>query len=80
MLERALGHEGFFSVNSAMARSDRPLSLMARVPRERVLLESEGSFVETDGRPASPFDLGTAVFRYRSALEHHGRRCTAAAV
>jgi TatD DNase family protein len=61
-LDRALGNGCFFSVNPAMARSDRSLTLMARVPRERVLLESDGPFVETDGRPATPADLGTVAF------------------
>lgn len=44
-LRRALDRGAYFSVNPAMLSSDRGRRLIAGVPRERVLLESDGPFV-----------------------------------
>jgi TatD DNase family protein len=60
-LNRALAHGAFVSVNPAMVRSDRTMSLLQHVPRERVLTETDGPFVDVNGRPAHPSDVSQAV-------------------
>jgi len=49
------GH--WFSINISMLRSDRGRSLVARMPRERVLLESDYPHVRVNGRAVEPVDL-----------------------
>ena len=44
-LRRALANGAYVSVNLAMLRSDRGQAIVAEVPRERVLVESDGPFV-----------------------------------
>jgi TatD DNase family protein len=51
-LRRAIGNGAFISVNPAMARSEKGRALIADVPRERVLTETDGPFV-TVGPSAS---------------------------
>lgn len=51
----------FFSVNPAMAGSKPGRSRVAALPRERILLESDGPFVRHGDRPAEPADLHGVV-------------------
>lgn len=60
-LERALINGAYVSVNPAMVRSERGRALLKRVPKERVLTETDGPFVQVDGRPAEPEDVLTAI-------------------
>jgi TatD DNase family protein len=53
-LRRALANGAYFSFNTAMVRSERGRSIVAEVPRERVLTETDGPFVAVDGAPAEP--------------------------
>jgi TatD DNase family protein len=47
----------FFSVNTAMVRSERGRRLIQELPRNRVLTESDGPFVEVEGQPGSPLSV-----------------------
>lgn len=61
-LERALSYGAYLSVNPAMARSDKGRALLAAVPPERVLTETDGPFVKLDdGGPARPADAAIVV-------------------
>lgn len=64
-LRRALANGAFVSVNPAMTRSRRGLSLISEVPRERVVTETDGPFVSmrTSGAnsAARPVDVATVV-------------------
>jgi TatD DNase family protein len=51
----------YFSVNPAMLRSDRGRSLISEMPRTRVLTETDGPFVEVEGRRATPPDVIHAI-------------------
>lgn len=53
-LERAIDAGFYFSVNTAMAGSDKGRRLINRMPRDRVLTESDGPFVTHEGQPATP--------------------------
>lgn len=56
-LNRAMRAGCYISVNPAMVRSHRAIKMVANVPRERVLTESDGPFVRVDGRAATPLDM-----------------------
>jgi TatD DNase family protein len=55
----AEGHA--LSFNTAMIKTDRWKREFADIPRDRVLIESDGPYVKTDGKPVSPLDLSIVV-------------------
>lgn len=57
-LRRAVNMGCWFSVGPAMASSASGRELVRRMPRDRVLTESDGPFVEVASRPARPIDMG----------------------
>lgn len=60
-LEQA-AHSGFyFSVNSSMFASRNGQRLLASMPRNRVLTETDGPFLKLGARPATPPDTALAV-------------------
>ena len=61
--EDALAAGLWFSINPAMAASARSRALLARLPPDRVLLETDGPFARHGGRPARPADLVPLVRR-----------------
>lgn len=60
-LRRAIASGFWFSVNPAMATSNSGRRLIARMPRNRVLTESDGPFIKMAGRPAMPADTAEVV-------------------
>lgn len=60
-LQRAVANGAYVSVNPAMAEETRRMGLIRDVPRERVLTESDGPFVQVSGRPAEPHDTAIAI-------------------
>jgi TatD DNase family protein len=56
-LDDALGLGTYFSINSAMLASKAGMRVVAAVPRERVLLETDGPHVKYKGRSAEPSDV-----------------------
>jgi TatD DNase family protein len=60
-LEDAIDSGCWFSVNGAMLRSMKGRALVTKMPRDRVLTESDGPFALTKGRPALPWDTAEAV-------------------
>lgn len=59
------GH--YLSVNPAMTRSASGRRLLSRIPRDRVLTESDGPYTRLHGRPAMPWDV-EIVERYLADL------------
>ncbi len=60
-LDKAV-HAGFyFSVNQSMIASAKGRSLIERMPRDRVLTETDGPFVKIGSRPAHPQDVSEVV-------------------
>jgi TatD DNase family protein len=59
-LKRALDLGHFFSVNPAMFDSPNGRKIVASLPPERVLTESDGPFVKVRGRAAVPADVAFA--------------------
>lgn len=58
---RAVGLGCYFSINAEMMRSDRGRALVAELPENRILTETDGPFTRIDGRPAEPASVGTTV-------------------
>jgi TatD DNase family protein len=59
----------YFSINAEMVRSERHRELVATLPLDRLLTETDGPFTKTDGRPTRPRDVGVVV----EMLEHAQR-------
>lgn len=60
-LDRAISLGCWFSVGPAMLRSKRGKDLVMRMPRERVLTESDGPFAQLKGRSILPWEVDVAV-------------------
>jgi TatD DNase family protein len=58
---RAVDMGCYFSINAAMLATDRHASLVAAIPMERLLTETDGPFTKTDERPSKPADVGVVV-------------------
>lgn len=58
---RAVALGCFFSVNAEMTRTDKGKALVADLPLDRLLTETDGPFTQVAGRPAEPNDVGAAV-------------------
>ena len=56
-VDDALAAGLYFSFNAAMTRSKRFASLARTIPIERVLLETDGPYAKSAGRPAQPHEL-----------------------
>lgn len=53
-LSRAIEYGCYFSVNLTMVRSKKGQDLVTRMPRERVLTETDGPFLKVGGEIATP--------------------------
>jgi len=62
-MERAISLNCWFSVNPAMLAAKQSRALVSHMPRERILTESDGPFVQVEGRSAMPWDVQRAVFQ-----------------
>lgn len=51
----------YFSINAAMAVSETGKALIADLPLDRLLTETDGPFTRVDGRPAEPPSVRAAV-------------------
>ncbi|WP_375263670.1 Qat anti-phage system TatD family nuclease QatD [Palleronia sp.] len=60
-LERAVDLGCWFSVGPAMLAGNKGRALAAKMPRGRVLTETDGPFTQVDGRAAWPWDVDQAV-------------------
>jgi TatD DNase family protein len=60
-LDRAAKLGCWFSVGPAMLRGERGRVLAARMPRERVVTESDGPFAQLDGSPLLPWQVDGAA-------------------
>lgn len=60
-LEIAISRGFYFSVNPAMISSAKGRQIVAAIPRDKLLTESDGPFVTVDSRPARPRDVELVV-------------------
>lgn len=59
-LQRAIDQGCWFSVGPAMLNGERGRGLAAKMPRDRILTESDGPFAQLEGRPLLPWDAAKA--------------------
>jgi len=60
-LDRAAKMGCWFSVGPAMLVSSKGRGLATRIPRERILTESDGPFAQIDGAPVRPWQVDLAL-------------------
>lgn len=60
-LDRAIDLGCWFSVGPGMIAGEKGRSLVARMPKNRVLTETDGPFSMIKGKSAYPWDVGIAV-------------------
>lgn len=60
-LARAVDMGCWFSVGPAMLAGNKGRALTAKMPRDRVLTETDGPFAQVDGRAAWPWDANLAL-------------------
>lgn len=60
-LRRGVQNGYYFSINPAMVLGRRFSVVLSEIPRDRVLLESDGPFVTISGRPALPQDVAEVI-------------------
>jgi TatD DNase family protein len=58
---RAVALGCYFSINGEMLRSTKHRELIRSLPLDRLLTETDGPFVERDGQPLRPRDVGYTV-------------------
>lgn len=59
--KKALELGCYFSVNAEMLKSERHLSMVLSIPKDRLLTETDGPFTKFDGRIAIPKDVASVV-------------------
>lgn len=74
---RAVALGCYFSINSEMLRSPKRRQLVAELPLERLLTETDGPFVEANGRPARPPDVAATVEELADLRQEHPETLTA---
>lgn len=60
-LDRAVELGCWFSVGPAMLRGNKGRALVARMPRDRVLTESDGPFAQIGGEAVLPWQVDLAI-------------------
>lgn len=60
-LRRAVDQGCWFSVGLPMTKSERGRAILAGIPRDRILTETDGPFVQNNGAAMEPADIGTTV-------------------
>ena len=65
---RAVDLGCYFSINERMLLSPRATSLLREIPQARLLTETDGPFVERDGLPIPPGDVGPTLSALGKAL------------
>lgn len=67
-MNRAVELGCYFSVNREMLRSDRHRKLVANIPTDRILTETDGPFVEDFGIPLRPRNVDRTVNQLSETL------------
>ncbi|HEU4325268.1 MAG TPA: Qat anti-phage system TatD family nuclease QatD [Roseiflexaceae bacterium] len=80
-LTRAITMGCWFSVGPAMVAGQKGRALVLQIPRDRILPETDGPFVQLQGRPAYPWDVNRVIEHLASTWEvsndvvHNQLRC-----
>lgn len=66
--KRAVALGCYFSINAEMVRADRGRALVAEMPIDRILTETDGPFTQVHGRPSEPADVKATATSIARAL------------
>ncbi|WP_439483760.1 Qat anti-phage system TatD family nuclease QatD [Cyclobacterium plantarum] len=61
-LDVATSHGVWFSINPAMLSSKKGSAIISQIPRNKILLESDGPFSTLNGSPLYPWDAENAIY------------------
>ncbi|MGZ0213602.1 TatD family hydrolase [Tessaracoccus sp. Y36] len=61
LVDTAVSAGAYFSINPAMVVAERGQALLRALPRERILLETDGPYSRVRGRAAKPSDVRSVV-------------------
>ncbi len=61
VLEKAILNGYYFSVNPSMSLSKKGQDIIKRIPRKKILTETDGPFVKTKGVPIEPIDVKSVL-------------------
>lgn len=62
-LERAINLGCWFSVGPAMLNSKKGMDIVSRIPREKLLTETDGPFALNGNNPCMPWDVEVAIHK-----------------
>lgn len=65
----------YFSINAEMLLNARRSSLVEKLPRDRLLTETDGPFTEVNGKPSRPSDVGATVAKLADVLKISKEEC-----
>jgi TatD DNase family protein len=57
LIDKIIDAGHYFSINPAMIRSTKGRSTIERIPRERILTETDGPYLHVGEKPAEPSDV-----------------------
>jgi TatD DNase family protein len=60
-LENIIEQGYYFSINDAMTKSSKGLSIIKAIPKSKTLLETDGPFIKIKGRPIRPIDTNQLI-------------------
>lgn len=66
----------YFSINSEMLANEKRASLVAKLPLDRILTETDGPFTSVGGRPSRPSDVAVTVAKLAAMLRTSSDACT----
>lgn len=73
VLRKAVSYGYYFSVNPAMITSAKGRAVISEIPKDQLLTETDGPFVQIDGRSCRPYDV-ERVIEYLATLWSTSRR------
>lgn len=53
----------YFSINTSMIKSKKGIDIINKIPLDKLLIESDGPYIENKGKPIYPYDLNN-VYNY----------------
>lgn len=68
-LENIIEQGYYFSINDAMTRSPKGLSIIAAIPKSKLLLETDGPFIKIKGRQIKPIDTNQLILRLQGVWQ-----------
>lgn len=57
LIENILNSGYYFSINTSMIKSKKGNDIISRIPLNRILIESDGPYIDYNGKPIYPYDL-----------------------